>query len=175
MRLICGFVLALLSVGVGGESTPAQVTDEAAIASLPDSIGTQIYGKQFADKYEIDLSHNPFYLRGDFDGDGIADYAVAIRLKLTGEHGICVWLSSRSQPITIGAGRAARDADGRGTESLVDFQYWRVYKRQPVQRGVGAGKPPVLSGEAIEIGQTEGASGLFFWNGRRFAWYQQGD
>lgn len=68
---------------------------------------------------------------------------------------------------------------GAGTEfsqmKNIKFDGWQVHpKSRRVERGVGEGKPPVLLADAILI-EEESASGLVYWNGKRFIWYQQGD
>jgi len=57
--------------------------------------------------------------------------------------------------------------------SIIDSS--QVYAKRPVERGVESDPPPHLIGEAIPIRKRESASGLIYWTGKRFVWYQQGD
>jgi hypothetical protein len=44
--------------------------------------------------YKINRDLNPFYLRGDFDGDKKADYALAIVESKTAKKGILIYHST---------------------------------------------------------------------------------
>lgn len=110
---------------------------------------------------------NPFYLRGDLDGDGEADHAFLVNSG--SNRGIAVCLARETSPRILGA---ARSFDG-----MLDlgFDHWVVYPMQPVERGVEEDEPPSLRGEAILVLVIEAGSGLIYWNGRELQWYQQGD
>jgi hypothetical protein len=116
---------------------------------------------------EIDRRLNPFYLRGDFDGDGRPDYAVLVRRG--SNRGIALCRGSSPKAITLGAGSAFNEMTD------LDFTSWHIYDKHFVERGVGEGSPPKLMGKAIWIEWDESASALIYWNGRGFSWYQQGD
>ena len=111
---------------------------------------------------------NPFYLRGDFDGNGRPDYAFAVKEKHGKKQGILICRSG-NVPEVLAAGKKFRLGDD------LPFDTWQVYRKRPVQRGVDGGPPPKLIGEAILLIWEEKASGLIYWTGRSFAWYQQGD
>lgn len=149
----------------------AQEIDEE---NLPSEIGMAMELGPFAQSYVIDGSVNPFYLRGDFDGDGKPDYAVRVRSKSRRDVGFAFWLSSQKKIIVIGAGLPFK-LSGQTATSLEVLNTWTVYPRGPVDRGVASGPPPHLIGEAILAGKRESASGLIYWNGKSFVWYQQGD
>jgi hypothetical protein len=104
-------------------------------------------------------------LQADFDDDGKTDVAVTItRGKAQG-----VVVCFASGVAVLGAGMPFNDMKD------LDFTEWRIHpKNRPVARGAGAGRPPALSGDALVFGWESG-SGLVYWNGRRFVWYQQGD
>lgn len=142
--------------------------------NLPSEIGMAIELGPFAQSYSIDGSVNPFYLRGDFDGDGKPDYAVRVKSKSRGEVGFAVWLSSQKKIVVLGAGIPFR-MSGEAATNLEVLNTWQVYPKGPVEQGVASGPPPRLIGEAILAGKRESASGLIYWNGKSFVWYQQGD
>jgi hypothetical protein len=54
------------------------------------------------------------------------------------------------------------------------FDHWVVYPRQRVEQGAEEGEPPTLRGEAVLILISESGSGLIYWDGLEFQWYQQG-
>ena len=82
-----------------------------AADTLPGNIPTQLQpavdARAFKASFEVGTWLNPFYLRGDFDGDGLADYALLVTRRNDGKKGIAVWLSTKHQsgPTIIGAGR----------------------------------------------------------------------
>jgi len=142
--------------------------------NFPEDVEMQFTTGPFANAYSISDRLNPFYLRGDFDGDGKPDYAVLVVSKKDRLNGIAIWLSGKAKIFVLGAGQPFK----LGAEVTSDFTVldtWQVYGKKPVEQGVGAGPPPKLIGEAILAGKRESASGLIYWNGNRFAWYQQGD
>jgi hypothetical protein len=142
--------------------------------NIPDEILPIIGQGHFADSYNLDGSLNPFYLRGDFDGDGKTDYAVRIKSRAGRVAGIAIWLSSKREFVVLGAG-APFKVSGSVVSNLDFLDTWQVFGKRPVERGVESGSPPHLIGDAILAGKRESASGLIYWNGKSFAWYQQGD
>lgn len=172
MPLIRKYVLllTLLTVFCPFQLRPQEVEAE----NIPNEILEAVELGQFAETYVIDTSLNPFYLRGDFDGDGKIDYALRIKSKANNSSGIAIWLSSVRKFTVLGSGTPFKVANSQ--VSNLDFlNTWQVYGRRPVERGVAAGPPPRLVGEAILAGKRGSASGLIYWNGKSFVWYQQGD
>jgi hypothetical protein len=169
MLNIAGFLLIVLLV-----SSCSCAAQEAYLENLPDDILMEFATGSFAQAYLVDARINPFYLRGDFDGDGKADYAILIAAKKDGAKGIGIWLSSQKRVYVIGAGHTFKFTVGQSAD-LKLLNTWQVYGKKSVEQGVGGEAPPKLIGEAILAGKRESASGLIYWNGKQFAWYQQGD
>ena len=117
--------------------------------------------------YEVSRKVDPAYLRGDFDGDGRADYAVV--MTRGGAQGLVVCRGSGAGPVVLGAGTAFNEMKN------LDFTGWQVHgKSRRVARGFGVGRAPVLLGDALVL-EWESASAIVYWNGHQFRWYQQGD
>jgi len=152
-------------------TAPAQ---EIETENVPAEILEPVEQGQFARSYVLDGSINPFYLRGDFDGDGRPDYAVRIKAKAGSDAGIAIWLSSLHKFKIIGAGVRFK-VSGTTVTSLEFLNTWQVFGKAAVERGVESGPSPQLKGDVILAGKSESASGLIYWNGKTFAWYQQGD
>lgn len=150
------------------------LAQQVEIENIPDEILKTVQGKQFASSYDIDGTMNPFYLRGDFDADGKPDYAIWVKSKAGSKTGIAIWLSSKRDFVVLGAGVPFKAA--ASVETNLNFlNTWQVYGKRPVERGVESSQPPHLREEAILVGKTESASGLIYWDGSHFRWYQQGD
>jgi hypothetical protein len=155
-------------------STTISYAQEVDYENVPDELREAVGIGKFSETYDLDGSINPFYLRGDFDGDGKTDYAFRIKAKPAGSSGIAIWMSSLHRFVILGAGMPFKFSGSTSTN--LDFlNTWQVYGRKPVERGVEAGPPPHLIGEAILAGKRESAGGLIYWNGKSFSWYQQGD
>ena len=165
------FLPALVIVSLFGSHLGGQ---EIEPENIPGDVHQAVESGRFAESYKLDGTMNPFYLRGDFDGDGKIDYALWIKAKAGGATGIAIWLSSLHRFIILGAGSPFKFAGS--TESNFDnLNVWQVCGKRSVEQGGEAGPPPKLLGEAILVGRSESGSGLIFWNGRSFKWYQQGD
>src|SRR5689334_15463829 len=77
---------------------------KATTWNLPDAARIAFEKNHALADYEVSDSLNPFYLRGDFDGDGKPDYAVLVVNKKSRKHGIVVVRSSATAPAVLGAG-----------------------------------------------------------------------
>jgi hypothetical protein len=117
--------------------------------------------------YSAQRKLDPHVRRGDFDGDGKSDQAVVVTRGR--KQGVLVCWGSGARPAVLGAGVAFHEMTD------LDFTEWRLHShKQRVARGFGAGRPPALLGDALLL-EWESGSGIVYWNGKRFAWYQQGD
>ncbi len=147
----------MIPCGFGQETG---VSDENAPADVAKCI------KGLGSGYAVNSKINPFYLRGDFRGDGKLSHVVLIQKD--GKQGIIYCRSG--VPTVLGAGMEFHNMTN------LNFTSWQVHpKAVRVQRGVGEGMPPKLLGDAIVLEWDESASAFVYWNGRHFVWYQQGD
>lgn len=138
---------------------------EFAYEILPASLQQCISG--FSESSPIAAALNPFYLRGDFNGDTKPDHAFIVRSEEG--RGIALCFGENSDPTIVGGPQ-----EFQGMNDL-NFDHWIVYSRGPVVRGVGEGEPPVLVGDGIYLVWSETASALLYWDGSSIRWYQQGD
>lgn len=131
--------------------------------NIPEKMRASLTAAEFQKKYKAAAFMNPFYLRGDFDGDGRADYVFLVIAKPSCKKGIAVWLSSRPGMQVVGAGQPFRLAAG-AEDDFSFFDSWQV-----------AEGPRALKREAIRMEKSESAGGIIYWIGTRFAWRQEGD
>jgi hypothetical protein len=164
MQIKRGFCLLMLGVFL---AVPALSVD---LDTLPEAVASRI--ASLGNKYEISDRINPYYLRGDFDGDGRVDYAVLVTERGTGKRGIVVLLSSQPKPRVLGAGTPVQYGSAKWDD--LNFDSWRVYGKGKVDAGTGFEAPPGKV-ELILVQKRESASGFFRWSGTQFTWVQQGD
>jgi hypothetical protein len=128
------------------EQSIPPVVREALQQLKPDSV------------YVCSFHVNPFYLRGDFDGDSIADYAVLIKNTINGKIGLAVVSGQSNRVEVLGAGTLGK-----------------VYPKGKVEHGATELPPPTLKADALMVEKLESASGIIYWTGEKYEWYQQGD
>jgi hypothetical protein len=137
--------------------------------NIPEEIVSSLVAPDFYLKYDIDPARNPFYLRGDFNGDGKPDYAVWIKTEKSGQSGIAIWLSSTNRFEILGAGHPF-SFGGAPSADFKDITVWRVQGKSLPQPEAGAPLPPSLVGDAIRI--TRNGTGILYWTGKTFHWYE---
>lgn len=146
------------------------------INSLPSTLQHARSNRWFKSRFAVGTWLQPEYLEADFDGDGQPDYALLISRRDDRKRGIAIWLTTQhgTHPIIIGAG-VKYAVSGGDADDWSFFDHWEVYKKAIVAQGATESTPPMLIGDGILIEKTEAATGLLYWSGSRFRWYQQGD
>jgi len=129
--------------------------------------------RNYSAVYDVSDRINPLYLRGDFDGDGLADYAILTVQVKTKKRGIAVWLSATNKMTTLGAGSPVQY--GQGREDDLNFDRWRIVGNNPADVSTSIQMPPGLHADAIFVEKLESASGIFYLKRGKFLWFQQGD
>jgi hypothetical protein len=138
---------------------------------IPEVINRGVTNGLLAKEYELSFRINPFYLRGDFNGDGRTDIAVLVKQRSTGKLGIAIISGATAKVTVLGAGTTI----GNGGDDFEWMDSWRCYSKGRATREAGEGTVPHLRGDALLVGKSEAASALIYWNGKRYVWLQQGD
>ena len=136
------------------------------LQNLPSWANSILGEQRFASTYALTTRINPYFLQGDFNGDGRLDIAVLIEHKRTAQQGIAILHAGSINPIVVGAGREI----GNGGADFSWLDTWSVSARDT--RGKGA---PTTRGDALLVQKLESASGLIYWDGAAYRWRQQGD
>src|SRR6266478_5020375 len=131
---------------------------------IPESVQTAITNGSLAKNYDLSFRMNPFYLRGDFNGDGKIDVAVLVKQRSTGKLGIAIVHAATDKVTILGAGVGI----GNGGDDFKWMDSWQVYSKDRVGRGAGETSIPHLRGDALLVGKSEAASALIYWNGKRY-------
>ena len=165
-------LLVPFAIAVAGTAHPAESqTPDAQLPHIPEPVERAIIHGPLAKKYEVAFRLNPFYLRGDFNGDGKIDVAVLVKRRSTGKIGIAIIDGVTSKVTILGAGTAI----GNGGDDFDWMDTWQIYSKTRVASRDDVTNVPHLRGDALLVGRSEAASALIYWNGKRYAWLQQGD
>lgn len=171
MKFLLGqFLIATQFCTCGSFAAGTEDIDYVLAASLPPAVAEALRDNPKTARYKITTRINPYYVQGDFNGDGKVDTALLIEEKAGGKAGIAFVLGRKKVAI-VGAGEAI----GNGGDDFDWMDAWYVYQKGKVQMGADENAPPTLKGDALLAMKAESASGLIYWNGSGFAWYQQGD
>ncbi|HKY71880.1 MAG TPA: hypothetical protein VJL88_08160 [Nitrospira sp.] len=168
----CLFCIGLLLGPAVYKNTWAQEPAWEQIASMPVWASSIFTGPAFLDDFMLSSRLNPYLVYGDFNGDGALDIAVLIRRRSDGFQGIGILHGGDTKPIILGAGNAI----GNGGDNFDWLGAWSVYPKGPVEKSVyEEGPPPQIRGDLLFVEKLESASGLIYWDGSAYRWYQQGD
>jgi hypothetical protein len=178
LKLVFFFVL-LASLTCAAVATAELQYEKGVDWNLPDAVRLRLEKSGTLLHYELSHAVNPFYLRGDLDGDGKPDYAILAVNKVTKKRGIAVIRSSGTGVDMLGAGGTKlRVGSGAGSYLLEDFDWmdeWHIERKQTVADELGREVAASMVGEGLAVAKSESASALVFWNGTNWLWRQMGD
>ena len=138
---------------------------------IPESVQTELRNGSLGKKYEVSFHLSPFYLRGDFNGDGKIDVAALVKQRSTGKLGIAIVHGEAEKATILGAGTAI----GNGGDDFEWMDSWQVYSKDRVALEGGEKSLPHLRGDALLVSKSEAGSALIYWNRKHYVWLQQGD
>lgn len=139
-------------------------------ANIPDLAREVFTEKKLNEKYEFAFHINPFYLRGDFNGDNRNDIAILIKEKSSGKIGIAIVHDGKRDVFIVGAGTSV----GNGGPDFKWMDVWSVYPKGAVQSPEETTLLKLKS-EGLSVIKSESASGLIYWDGKKYKWYQMTD
>jgi len=142
----------------------------APIRDVPDAVKRALTNGSPGKEYDPSFRINPFYLEGDFNGDGKMDIAVFVRERSTGKLGIAIVPGTNGKITILGAGIGI----GNGGDDFEWMDSWKVYSKTRAAHAPDETSPR-LRGDALMVEKSEAASALIYWNGKKYVWSQQGD
>lgn len=149
----------------------AQTPTVQQLSSIPEWVTTAMARAGLDRTLAFDAWLNPCCHRGDFDGDGAADFAVLVKERATAKSGIAFIHRGTGRVFVVGAGRNLPN----GGDDFSWMDTWVVFHKGTVSLGASDERPPMLRGDALLVSKTEAASAILWWNGTDYRWYQQGD
>lgn len=172
------FLSAVVLVS-GGLATAQGDHEKHPQGHLPEDARVRLEKSGTLVHYDLADNPNPPYLNGDFDGDGRPDYAISVINKTTKKHGIAIIRSSMAAVDVLGAGGTKlRVGSGPDAYLLEDFDWmdeWHVQSKATASKELGRKVAALMRGDGIVVEKSESASGLVYWDGKRWLWRQMGD
>ena len=171
MRIIFSLLLTFLFPSLAYSETQDcsdRDTEFSNRSSAPEKLWDLIKEVGIQEDYSLGLCGlNPWYLMGDFNGNGHYDFALVLR-----QHSAD---NETRLAVLWGSGKVVfldRDEDLQ----YPTIEAWHIYpKYEKVLLGIEEETPPTLEGDGIMIYKLETSSSLVYWNGTRFTYYWQGD
>ena len=139
--------------------------------SIPEWVTTAMARSGLDKTLGFDARLNPFCHSGDFDGDGMTDFAVLVKERASGKSGIALIHRRTGRVYVVGAGRNLPN----GGDDFEWMDTWGIFNKGKVDQGATNERPPVLKGDALLVFKTGAASAILWWDGTAYRWYQQGD
>jgi hypothetical protein len=128
---------------------------------IPDEIKACLLSKP---GFQLDGNINPYYINGDYDGDGITDFAVLIRSESDRGGGIHHIL------FCFGSGKTVLwDAGTRPDSSSSPFTTWFLVRKQSKLLSIH----PKINHDSLAILIGEEGGGLVYWDGRKLNWQME--
>lgn len=148
----------------------AEITDDDVF--IPEFI-LQCFKNPKVANLEILSDKNPFYLRGDFDGDKKPDYALQVKVK-SGDSGICICAGNGSIYL-LGSGITGGDKFSDMDRDNFLALNWKVSTKQEMDElatwKCNVPDPfPKIENESIELFWREGESAIIYWDGKQYKW-----
>jgi len=113
---------------------PSQAPDTPTqLHNIPEAVERAMAKGLLAKEYEVSFQVNPFWLSGDFNGNGNLDVAVLVKQRSTGKVGIAIIHGGMSKVAILGAGLVI----GNGDDDFKWKDYWQVYPKGHVARKGG--------------------------------------
>jgi hypothetical protein len=171
MRTVLGIVLVALVVvsPLAAQEPKNPGCGQWDRESLPEWFTAWFYHHPLAKSHDVACYLNPFYLTGNFDGQGPLDLALLTVAKSSGKRGILIVHRPSLTAHLLGAGTPVGIS---GRDDYVWSRYWRVESAIPkfVRSGLGNPMPRIL-GEVLFL-KWEGATVWVGWTGHQYVWYQ---
>lgn len=116
---------------------------------------------------------NPYYLRGDFDGDGLVDYAVSVQGIKTRRNGVLI-CTGKNKAVALGAINSLKTPFSDKPNDNFASPNWQVMTKKEALEvyNYSSDKPVRVAlpkGETIAMTWEDGVC-LIYWDGSRYRW-----
>ncbi len=148
----------------------SSVLSAAELSIVPPESVVRCLQQQKSPLLELDEGINPVFIRGDLDGDGIPDHAVAIKATVTGRLGMLLCGSKSGRTLFSAGTTTLPDGLKLDPDESLSAVGWTFITRVEARRlSTNAETSRAIRGEAILL-QYERDRALIFWDGSKYRW-----
>ena len=138
--------------------------------SIPKWVRQEFTAHHLDQEYDITYQLYPSYLEGDFNGDGRNDAAILVHEKSSGKFGIAIVHGKRPQAISSIV--TILGADTQLGKAGKDFKWMKVWSLIEARTSSSLPKHLESRGDAIQTGIPGGKTGIIYWDGKKYTWYE---
>lgn len=143
MRLVLSsFISLLVSTSVVAQD---DYKDYLQTRNTPNWVYKLFISKNLKDRYELSFKLNPFYLRGDLNGDSKPDITILVTERNSGKKGILICHYGTGETFILGAGNKF----GNGGDDFSWLDIWQIYPYQLVREHIDKVEGRDLARDAI--------------------------
>ncbi len=157
---IVGFLVLFLA---GPLSTQPAKSSEVNPYNVPDELRICLRAKP---ELEINGDINPFYISGDYDGDGLTDFALQVRTKKHKSQGI-LFCFANGRSVLLGAG--APVVWPQDSSSGWPFDSWMLIRKGSKHLSIY----PRIKSDTLALMKADEGGGLVYWDGSKFLWQRE--
>ncbi len=145
------------------------------LPSAPPELRECLRREELRDHVHVTEGNNPFYQRGDFNDDGIVDYAAEVLIRDTFRYGLLI-CEGTGDFVILGGGVDGEDAfSNTPNDRVVGDHHWYVISQSDVEDGLeeyGATRPDALPGQRGDALGMLFDYGLYvvYWDGTGYRW-----
>jgi|GEM_PF-5580291 len=153
-------------------STENSMTQDSFL--LPLKVEKCLEENTIKGRVDVLTTQNPYFVRGDFDGDTQPDYAVAVRWKNTQRNSLLI-CTRKGKPVILGTDdTSAKQFSDKPDDNFMSSN-WDVFTKEEAQtvrkynsKGISV---PVAhpKGESIAMIWEDGIC-LIYWDGSHYKW-----
>ena len=151
-------IVAIIFGSAGQCGLHAQTIDQS---NVPDEIRSCLRTDR---GLRLDGSINPFYLSGDYDGDGTTDFAINVTNQSDrgpGIHRILFCFGNKK--------RSVWSAGYKDSSVASPFTAWLLVPKESKLLSIH----PKIKHDSLALLIGEEGGGLIYWNGQKFQWQQE--
>ena len=125
--------------------------------NVPDGITACLKARP---ELKVNTSINPYYISGDFDGDGFTDIAVQVKTSNDQRQGILLCLAKRDSTL-VGAAEPLP-----WKEDVLPFDDWMLIRKGSKRLSIY----PKLKFDTLAWFNGDGRGVFLYWDGNKFNW-----